>query len=292
VNIHWRLYPLEDAFRAWQGLGFERIELWAGAPHFLLGWEGYQDCGPVKEAMKARGLSPAALLIESVSYPFGLCCSVPGVWEKSVEYFKNGVRAAKELGAPLAVLSCAGGLFDRGKELAKERALSALRQIAETAEEEGVTVAVQTLAPDQSFVYNTLGELKELLDGVSSPRVRACLDICAMRTAGETLDQWFDALGDDIVHIHFTDGRPAGRLVWGEGLHPLDEYLKTIEERGYRGCLGLDLNVRGNWFDPAYLDEEKGWTGRFHAPGNYWFFPEGADSKALEALTPYIGKGE
>ncbi len=290
MNLHWRLYPFENFLDNQKALGMKSIELWAGSPHFLLGWEGYQDCAPVKKAIEERGLKISALLIESVSYPFTLCCAVPEVWEKSVSYFKNGVRAAKELGAPIAVISCAGGLYDKGKDFARSQALKALKEIAGTAEEEGVMLAVETLTPDQSFVLNTVDELKSLISEAKSPNAKACLDICSARTAGETLDQWFDAFGEDLVHIHFTDGRPGGRLVWGEGLHPLDEYLEVLEKRGYKGALGLNINVRGNWFDPSLLDEKLGFTGKEHVPDNYWFAPGEADRANLRALAPYISE--
>ena len=288
VNIHWRLYPFEDFLDGQAALGLKNIELWAGSPHFLLGREGFQDCAPVKEAASRRGLDIPVLLCESVTYPFTLCCSVQVVLEKGLSYFKNAVLAAKALGAGIVVVSCAGGLYDKGKELAVSRAVEALKIICKAAEEQGVVIAVETLTPDQSFVINTLPELRQLLAEVNSPAVKACLDICAMRTAGETIDQWFEALGSDIVHIHFTDGRPAGRLVWGEGLHPLDEYLEKLSKWGYEGCLGLDINVRGNWFDPALVDEKKGFTGASHVPQNYWFCPKAADEANVNALSAYL----
>ena len=158
----------------------------------------------------------------------------------------------------------------------------------EIAQELGVVIAVETMPSADSVIINTLPQLQKLLAAVDHPFVKATLDVCAVRCAGETLEQWFQALGEKIVHIHFTDGRPGGRLVWGQGLHPLDTYLETLEKYGYKGCLGLNTNLRGMWFDSSLLDEEGRFSGRDFYPENYWFYPPAADRKNLEQFIPYL----
>ena len=56
-----------------------------------------------------------------------------------------------------------------------------------------------------------------------------------------TIDQWFDILGDDIIHMHFIDGNPYGHLIWGDGTHNLEEFLKAINRHGYKGYLGQEI---------------------------------------------------
>jgi len=288
VNLHYRLFPLESFFRSQQALGIKSVELWAGAPHFLLGCDGVQDCAGLKAQAESFGLRIPVFSPECVTYPFPLCSGNPEVRRMAHDYYANAIRAAARLGAGVVPLSCAGGLKDEDGEAVFRRAAEALRALAPLAGDQGVTLAVETLCPDASVTVNTLPQLLRLLDEVDSPSVQAALDVCAVRTAGETLEQWFDALGDRIVHIHFTDGRPGGRLVWGRGLHPLDDYLQTLDRRGYRGYLGLNLNVRGTWFDPSLVDEERGFTGTEFVPENYWFTPAEADRKNLEAFAPYL----
>ena len=159
---------------------------------------------------------------------------------------------------------------------------------SDIAQELGVVIAVETMPSADSVIINTLPQLQKLLAAVDHPFVKATLDVCAVRCAGETLEQWFQALGEKIVHIHFTDGRPGGRLVWGQGLHPLDTYLETLEKYGYKGCLGLNTNLRGMWFDSSLLDEEGRFSGRDFYPENYWFYPPAADRKNLEQFIPYL----
>ncbi len=288
LNTIYRLYPFEEFLKTQKELGLLNIELWAGAPHFLLGYDGYSDCAALKAQAAEYGLKVGAFYPECVIYPFTLCAPDPEMYKKSMEYYRNAVRAAAELGASVVVVSCAGGLFDTGADKAWEKAAASLKELGALAEEKGVKIAVETLTPDASIIVNTLPELKKLLAEVGSPAVNACMDICAARTARETIDQWFDAFGEDLIHIHFSDGKPGGRLVWGEGLHPVDDYLAAIAARGYKGLLGLNINLRGNWFDPSLLSEEKGFIGPDHYPENYWFNPMAADKANIAALEPYI----
>ena len=90
--------------------------------------------------------------------------------------------------------------------------------------------------------------------------VFAMSDTVAMGVAGETPRQWFERLGEKIVHCHFSDGRPYGHLVWGDGVFPLERYLDVLNEFGYEGMLGQEIT------DGRYLEDPKAADRRnFHA---------------------------
>lgn len=288
MNIHYRLFPLEYFFKAEQELGMKTIELWGGAPHFLLGYDGYQDCSEVKKMAEDHGLKIVVFTPESAAYPFTLCGWDDEVYKKSLLYFSNAIEVAGKLGAKIMSLSCAGGAKDRDPRYAFERAVASLRKLAPIAADKGITLAVETMCPESSVVVNDLDSLKRLLKAVDHQNVKACVDLCAISVAYETLDQWFNTLGKDIAHIHFTDGRPYGHLVWGEGLHCLDDLIKTLNAHGYNGYLGQNLNVRGMVFDPALVDDEKGYIGKDFVAENYWFNPIAVDAKNMSAFAPYL----
>ena len=88
----------------------------------------------------------------------------------------------------------------------------------------------------------TLHTVRILAD-VNNDHVKAGLDTVAMGVAGETPRQWFEALGSDIVHMHFIDGRPYAHLIWGDGLFPLEAYLDVLNEFGYEGLLGQEIDA-------------------------------------------------
>ncbi len=288
VNINYRMYPFQDFLDTQRELGMKTIELWAGAPHFLMDYQQRPDCAALRAEIESRELRVAALTPESALYQFPVAAYNEEVQKLAIPYYTNALKSAQELGAAGMPINCAGGLKTEDPEAVFQRAVDTLKKLAPIAQELGVVIAVETMPSADSVIINTLPQLQKLLAAVDHPFVKATLDVCAVRCAGETLEQWFQALGEKIVHIHFTDGRPGGRLVWGQGLHPLDTYLETLEKYGYKGCLGLNTNLRGMWFDSSLLDEEGRFSGRDFYPENYWFYPPAADRKNLEQFIPYL----
>ena len=291
VNTHWRLYPFARFLEAQEMLGMESIELWAGAPHFHLDDESFDNCEKLKQEVAAHGLSVVAFSPECVTYPYPICTPDEITRKRSLAYYTNAIIAASKLGAQIMPVSCAGARLDDPLEEAFDNAVTILRDLSGPAAEYGVCLAVETLPQISAPILNTLPELKKLLDAVNSAQVQASLDICAVRTAGETIDEWLHLLGK-IRHIHFTDGRPGGRMVWGQGLHPLDDYVESICNAAYTGYLGLNINNRGNWFDPALVDEEKGFVGESWVPENDWFAPAAADRENIRMILPYLSDRE
>ena len=145
--------------------------------------------------------------------------------------------------------------------------MKSLTLLAATAADYGVTIAVETVRPEESKCIITLPELKRLLSDVNHPNVKAGMDTIAMGVAGETPEEWLKTLGKDIVHTHFVDGRPYGHLVWGDGLFPLESYLDVLNKYHYEGLISQEIT------DFRYFED-----------------PAGADARNFRAFEPFILK--
>ena len=285
-NLHYRLYPFDHFLRSQQELGTKSIELYACPPHFIIDWDEMKDCSDIKAGLSEAGLEVVALNPEMGSYPFRLLGGDRELSFRSLEYLKNVISSASDLGAEIVPIACSGALrgCDKGAELGL--LMDRIYGLGKYASEFGVRLALETVPGD--VLMSDIEAMKKVISGVDLDNVGVCLDVCAVRCAGEKLEQWFQTFGEKVLYVHFTDGRPDGRLVFGQGLHPLDDYIDTIEGAGYKGYYGLNIFNRGMWFDDRYLSEEKGWTGQEFNEENYLFAPEAADKKNLEALMPYM----
>ena len=170
-----------------------------------------------------------------------MCSPDEGFHARSMEYFKRGLEAARQLGATKLLTNCIGGTWDGAYDRVYERAVKSLSLLAPVAADNGITIAVETVRPEESKCIITLPVLKRLLEDVSHPIIKAGLDTIAMGVAGETPEEWFEALGEDIVHTHFVDGRPYGHLVWGDGLFPLERYLDVLNKYHYEGLISQEI---------------------------------------------------
>lgn len=88
----------------------------------------------------------------------------------------------------------------------------------------------------------------------NEPQIQAALNLTSAGVAGESMKDWFEALGDKIYHIRFVDGRPQGCLAWGDGLRPLEDQLICLDQYKYKGLLSLALNDARYLEDPAAAD--------------------------------------
>lgn len=254
MGIHYLYYPLDYMLDAQAKAGFQTIELVGMAPHFLMDHTGFQDTAPIRKMAEEKGLAIGCFTPECAVYQYLMCSPEPGFHERSMEYFKRGLEAAEQFGATKLLTNCIGGVWDEEYDRVYERAVKSLSLLAPTAADYGITIAVETVRPEESKCIITLPELKQLLQDVSHPNIKAGLDTIAMGVAGETPEEWFSALGDDIVHTHFVDGRPYGHLVWGDGLFPLESYLDVLNKYHYEGLISQEITDFRYFEDPAAAD--------------------------------------
>lgn len=267
MGIHYLYYPLDYMLDAQAKAGFQTIELVGMAPHFLMDHTGFQATAPVRKMAEDRGLTIGCFTPECAVYQYLMCAPDEGFHHRSMEYFKRGLEAAGQLGATKLLTNCIGGTWDEAYDRVYERAVKSLSLLAATAADYGVTIAVETVRPEESKCIITLPELKRLLGDVNHPNVKAGMDTIAMGVAGETPEEWFKTLGKDIVHTHFVDGRPYGHLVWGDGLFPLESYLDVLNKYHYEGLISQEIT------DFRYFED-----------------PAGADARNFRAFEPFILK--
>ncbi len=264
------MYHSLDYFLEWQEeLGFKTIEMWCGRPHFFLDDVGYEDTGELKRKVEAHGLHIGVFTPECAMYNYLICAHDPIAQKHALGYYTNGIKAAGEVGARVMLTNCCGGDWNEDPERTFDRAVSMLRKLAPIAADQNVTLAVETVRPEESRMIITLPQLKRLLDAVDHPNVKAALDLTAVGVAGETVKEWFETLGSDIRHMHFPDGRPYGHLVWGDGLHPMEDYIQLMNEYHYEGYLGQEIT-----------------------DGRYFADPKEADRRNIAAFEPFFKENE
>lgn len=254
MGIHYLYYPLDYMLDAQTKAGFQTIELVGMAPHFLMDHTGFQNPAPIRKMAEERGLTIGCFTPECAVYQYLMCSPDEGFHERSMEYFKRGLEAAEQFGATKLLTNCIGGTWDEEYDRVYERAVKSLLILAPVAADYGITIAVETVRPEESKCIITLPELKRLLQDVDHPNIKAGLDTIAMGVAGETPEEWFAALGEDIVHTHFVDGRPYGHLVWGDGLFPLESYLNVLNKYHYEGLISQEITDFRYFKDPAAAD--------------------------------------
>ena len=115
---------------------------------------------------------------------------------------------------------------------------------------------MESLLPRETRLVRTLKEEQQMLAEVDSAGLKVNLDTGSMAVAGETIQQWFDAFGKEIVHCHFVDGRPTGHLAWGEGTRDPGKDLADFAKNNYHGYFTLEL-LSQDYYEEPWKAEEK-----------------------------------
>ena len=265
TSSHYMYYPFDYFLQCQKDLGVKTLEMWCGAPHYLMNNHDWQSTSELKAQAEDHGLSIKVFTPESSMYNFLICSPDPIIQKNTFSYYINAIRAANEIGASIVPVSCCGGKWNEDPSAIFDRAVHMLKALAPVAADYNITLTVDTLCPAENRILNNLEELRSLLTAIAHPAVKACMDLTSIGVAGESMKQWFEAFGDDLCHIHFTDGRPHGRLAWGDGLRPLEDCIQVLNNYHYEGYLGLKT------FD-----------------GRYFSDPLAADRKSLEAIKPFL----
>ncbi|MBG0832665.1 TIM barrel protein [Planomonospora sp. ID67723] len=255
-NFAYQHLPFDRFLDDAAALGREQVELWGIAPQFHVPHLSDVEARAVRRRVEARGLTVRCLTPEQVMYPVNIASPVAWLREESIGVFRRAAQLCAELGAELLLVTPGRGFEDEPVEAAWRRSADAIGEIAAYAGTLGVTCVVEALQRGESNLVNDSRTLARMIDEVGAAGLGAVLDTVAMAVAGESVDDYFDALGDRVRHVHLIDGRPAGHLAWGDGELPLADYLAALERRGYRGCMTFELFGDGGYaFDPRPVVE-------------------------------------
>lgn len=240
MNFHYKHYPLEYFLDAMVRYGFKNIELWGASPHFYVDDMSIQDIRNVKKEINRRDLSVVCFTPEQCVYPINLAAKEVSIREKSIQYFIKSAEAAKELEAPMLLVTPGWGYENEDPGEAWKRTRDSLERLSKVAAELELTLAFEPLTRMESNLVNDAKSLKAMLDEVNSPYLKGMIDTIPMALAKEDFHDYFSLLKDDLVHIHFIDGKPEGHLVWGDGVLPLQKYIDQLTEFDYKGYLTLE----------------------------------------------------
>jgi len=243
MNLVYHRYSLDNFLDSSVRLGFQAIELWGGEPHLYVDEVSYHETKIILRAMKSRGLELICFTPEQCNYPINLSAKNNTSRKRSVEYFRKCIQISNSLECPMLLISAGYGLFDEPREEAWQRALESIREIAREAESAGVVLALEPFYYPYSNVLTNLETAKRMITEVNSNHLKAMLDTPCMVVAGDTIDDYAAAFGDDLVHIHFVDGneQSTAHLVWGEGNYPLRSFKESLTKLKYEGYLTLEL---------------------------------------------------
>lgn len=266
-NYHYIRYSLSYFLESMKRLGIQNIELYAAGPHCYLDDFDYMRTRQLSRSIREAGLNIICLTPEQCIYPISISTSESVMRKRSINYFLKAIDMAETLEAPMVLVTPGISMLDMDRDSEVQICIDSLCLLTEYATHRGIRLVLEALATTTSFIANTPGQLKVLIDAVDMPGLKPMLDVDGAARAGLRPADYFQQFKDQIMHIHFIDGFPGGHVVPGDGVLDLNGFLGEIDAAHYSGAISLEI-----------LDRQ------------YYLEPELAVKRSVEFLEHYINK--
>lgn len=256
LSLHYNNYTLDYFLDCQAKLGVKNVELLGAHQGLWMDEYGYQDPAPIRRKLEDRGLSCPVFTPENCAYGYQFAAKEPEAIDRTFRYFANGIRFGAELGAKILEANSGWGYWNEPEEEGFKRSAEMHSRLAEVAKEYGMTIACESLRPQETRIGYRLDQIKRLFDTVNHPNFKVMIDLTAMCVQGETVQRWFDTFGaENIIHSHFQDCDPYGHYVWGDGKQNLHDMLCAFLDNGYTGLFSQELTDGSYFGDPFYHDQ-------------------------------------
>lgn len=225
--------------------GYTGVEI---AP-FTLVEQGVQEISQAERQqmvseMKAAGIDCVGLHWLLSPPPEGLHFTTPDVSRRreAVAYLDELVDFCGDLGGKVMIFGSPNQRSTDGisVEKASENLADGLAQVADHAQERGVTILIEPLDTSQSDVVNTMADGLKIVQMVDHPAISTMFDF--HNTPDETepfhvlIEKYFDHIGH--VHVQEMDGTYLGT---GDAVNSYVKAFQTLKDLGYDKWVSLEV---------------------------------------------------
>ena len=250
TNMVYKKFSFDYFLDSMDRLGVHRLELYGCSHHFHM-YDGDPNMAAnMRKKLSARGFSVVSLMPEENTYAINIAAPEDNIRNKTVEQYKKFIQAAVELECPQMLLCPGRPYWDRPLSEGYKHGRDSVEKLTRHAEKYGITLMYENLNERESPLATTRFDQFRVVKDIDSPNLKCCVDTVPVAYTGETLEQYFEVLGDKLAHIHLNDGRPFGHMKWGDGFQNLDEHLNAMRKYNYKGTITMEMANGAYRLDP------------------------------------------
>lgn len=240
-NYSYGLFSLDYFLDSMNRLNQTNIEFWGAGPHLYQDECSVSDVDAIVKKIRSHHLNVICYTPEQCMYPVNIASREKGIRDWSVNYLKRSLEIACQMEAPRTLITIGQGYRNESRDEAWARCRNSLQELAEYAGKMGTTIMLEHLTKTTTNLCVTASQLKDMIRETGGPYLKAMVDVDMAARVGEGPREYLEAIGTDIQHVHFIDGMPGGHLALGDGILPLDQYVRDLEDFGYDQYLTLEI---------------------------------------------------
>lgn len=234
-------YSLEETVRRLARIGYDGIEISAGAPH---AWPPYLTTmrrQEVKNLFEEHEITLSSMLPAPGGGP-GVNPASPSEEERrwTVGYYKEIAELCAEWGAETLLYIPGWQIFGTTRRQAWAWSREVLGQIAHHAGERGITVVIEP-TPENSNLCESCDDAIELMEDVAMPNVKLMFDTCHVFYRREVPTDYVYRMGKDLKHVHLSE---IDRLPPGSGSGDWVSLIDALGEVEFDGYLTMEIGFQ------------------------------------------------
>jgi protein FrlC len=237
-------YLLEDVLPVVARAGYEGIDLWGGRPHVFRSDLGPSRLRALRRQAADLGLEIASVMPAFYRYPFSLTTNDDRIRRDSLDYIKESIDNAVQLGATSVLTVPGRSLYGQGREDAWARMSDSLSTVADLGAAAGVRIGVEAVNHYVSDLVVNAEDALRLIMPLGRDNLGVVLDSGHIHLAGQTGVEEIHSLGPHLyqVHLNDNDGNKHQGLVPGDGSFNYRPLLRALYETHFPGFLSVELS--------------------------------------------------
>jgi sugar phosphate isomerase/epimerase len=230
-------WPLDDAFAHAARTGYDAVELTPYTFCRRVTDLGAGDRARIREAAARAGVAVAGLhWLLARTEGFHVTHPDPAVRSRTAEYLVALVDTCGDLGGRILVF---GSPKQRnllpGVTAAEawDYAAGVFREPVRRAEDRGVTLCFEPLAPAETDFINTAAEARRFAAQFASPALKIILDVKAMSSEGTPVPDIIRQSAGTFAHFHANDANLKGPGFGDVDFRPIAAALREVRYTGW-----------------------------------------------------------
>jgi sugar phosphate isomerase/epimerase len=230
-------YTLDETIKRLAKMGYDGIEIGAGAPHAYPAHLTPERRREVRALLEEHDLELSSMLPAPSGGPGNNPASpVKEERRATVAHYKELIELTAEWGGKTLIYLPGWRIFGTTRRQAWAWSREALTEIAEHAGEHGVTMVIEPTSHDTNMCESSYDAI-ELMEDVGSPNVKLMFDSFHVLYRREIISDYVYEMGENLAHIHVSDN---DRLPPGAGYGDFEGMIDALLDIGYDGWLAME----------------------------------------------------
>jgi len=240
-------YPLEETIKRIARIGYDGIEIGAASPHAYPDYLNKEQRQRIKQVLEDNGIALSSMLPAPGGGPgFNAASPLPEERRAMVDQYRKVIDLCADWGGKTVIYLAGWQIFGTSRQQAWEWSLAALREIAPSAADRGVTLVIEPQAVDTNLIEGAEDAI-QLMREADAPNVKLMFDTIHAMYRNEVPTDYVYQMGKDLAHVHLSD---IDRLPPGAGRGDFVGLIAALKEIGYDGYLAMEIGFHRRDIEP------------------------------------------